>query len=83
MTRRIVPVATKVLSLLPIVQTLSGRVPSPKVMAAAGLLNAPYVRRLAPGLSGLFSVGLAVVAVAGFVNDLRSRKASLVRRRGL
>jgi hypothetical protein len=83
MTRRIVPVATKVLSLLPFVQTLTGRAPSAKLMAAAGLINTPYARRVAPGLSGLISVGLAVVAVARFVKDIQRRKTARISgRRG-
>ncbi|ADU14203.1 hypothetical protein [Asticcacaulis excentricus] len=78
MTHRIVPAATKVLSLLPIVQTLTGRAPSAKLMAAAGLINTPYARRVAPGLSGLISVGLAVVAVVGFVKNIQHRKTTRI-----
>ncbi len=158
MTRRIVPVATQVLSLLPFVQTLTGRAPSAKLerndfkwnrsaqaaleaaakvaqpppgeglnknldhyvstrnhndlkrnpkkwmplfgkiarphknlepfggsakptdalIAAAGLINTPYARRVAPGLSGLISVGLAVVAMAGFVRNIQRRKTTQI-----
>lgn len=78
MTRRIVPVAARVLSLLPFVQTLTGRAPSAKLMAAAGLINTPYARRVASGLGGLISVGLAVLAVAGFVKNIQDRKTSRI-----
>ncbi|UDF04957.1 hypothetical protein [Asticcacaulis sp. AND118] len=71
MSRRFANTATQVLGLLPFAQTLTGRMPSPKVMAAAGLVNAPFIRRLAPGLSAALSVGLAVVAIASFVKDMK------------
>ncbi|WP_298333357.1 hypothetical protein [Asticcacaulis sp.] len=112
MTRRIVPVATQVLSLLPFAQAVTGRAPSAKLkrnpkkwmplfgkiarphknlepfggsakptdalIAAAGLINTPYARRVAPGLSGLISVGLAVVAMAGFVRNIQRRKTTRI-----
>lgn len=78
MSRRFADTATQVLGLLPFAQTLTGRMPSPKMMAAAGLANAPFVRRLAPGLSAALSVGLAVVAVVSFVKDLRRRDDKLI-----
>lgn len=67
--------STRVLSLLPFAQALTKTPASPTLMTAAALVNTPFVRRVAPGLSAVATVGLAAVALASFVKGLKRKKA--------
>jgi hypothetical protein len=71
--------STRVLSLLPFAQALTKMPASPTLMTAAALVNTPFVRRVAPGLSAVATVGLAAVAVGSFVKGLKSKKAQSKR----
>jgi len=66
--------STRVLSLLPFAQALTKTPASPTLMTAAALVNTPFVRRIAPGLSAVATVGLAAVALASFVKSLKHKK---------
>ncbi len=66
--------STRVLSLLPFAQALTKTPASPTLMTAAALVNTPFVRRVAPGLSAVATVGLAAIAVASFVKGLKRKK---------
>lgn len=72
--------ASRVLTALPFAQALLKTPASPGLMTAAALVNAPFVRRVAPGLSGLATVGLAAVAVVSFVSSLKRKKAAKAQR---
>lgn len=67
--------STRVLSLLPFAQALTKTPASPTLMTAAALVNTPIVRRVAPGLSAVATVGLAAVALASFVKGLKHKKS--------
>jgi hypothetical protein len=64
--------STRVLSLLPFAQALTKTPASPTLMTAAALVNTPFVRRIAPGLSAVATVGIAAVAI---VKGLKRKKA--------
>lgn len=66
--------STRVLSLLPFAQALTKTPASPTLMTAAALVNTQFVRRIAPGLSAVATVGLAAVALASFVKGLKHKK---------
>ncbi|MDC7683487.1 hypothetical protein PQU92_09385 [Asticcacaulis sp. BYS171W] len=77
--------ANRILGFLPFAQAFTRQPQSPQLMAAAALVNTPFVRRAAPGLSAAVTIGLAVMAAATFVKGLKRRhdrtipEAELVR----
>ncbi|MDV6329914.1 hypothetical protein [Asticcacaulis sp. 201] len=80
MAKSIVSRASRVLNILPAAHVLTGTLPSPRIVAAAAVLKHPAVRRVAPGLSAVATVGLAAVAVMSLVKRMKARK--LDRRQG-
>lgn len=77
MKQHLVSGSARVLSLLPFAQALTKTPASPTLMTAAALVNTPFVRRVAPGLSAVATVGLAAVAVVSFVKGLKHKKTAI------
>ncbi len=77
MKRSIVTGASRFLAILPFAQGLTGQPADPKLMTAAAIASHPSVRRFAPGLSALVTVGVAALAIASFVKQKKRGKLPL------
>ncbi|ESQ80568.1 hypothetical protein [Asticcacaulis sp. YBE204] len=66
--------ANRILSVLPFAQAFTKQPQSPQLVAAAALVNAPFIRRAAPGLSAAVTIGLAAIAAVSFIKGLKRRQ---------
>ncbi|ESQ83220.1 hypothetical protein AEAC466_13290 [Asticcacaulis sp. AC466] len=78
MAKSIVSHASRVLNVLPAAHFLTRTLPSPRIVAAAAVLKHPAVRRAAPGLSALATVGLATLALVSLAKRVKARKQARI-----
>jgi hypothetical protein len=79
MVRLLAKRASHVLGLMPVAHFLTATAPLPHLAVASAVVGHPVVKRFAPRLAAVATVGLAVVALAGFVKGLKtSRRSSRV-----
>lgn len=78
MGRKLAKHASTLLNVLPFFHGLTRTAQAPHLMAAAAVFRHPVVRRFAPGLSAVATVGLAAIAVASFVKGFRDKGTGTV-----